>query len=176
MNRLELKAVMAATIAAGRRASESGETCRQNRSHFAQYVALDTEAVLQAIEARSTNDDNQPVVYVADLPPDPSRSRDGIEADYVCLGGMILEGLRDITIERCHGETGYILRDTGPRRHALYTVYIGPVGVSVFRAIADDKGYDLADEKLIVQRATLDAGYAALLADHRAACPEIYED
>lgn len=175
MNRLELKAMMAATIAAGRRASESGEACRQNRSHFAQYVALDTEAVLQAIEARSTSDDNQPVVYVADLPQeDPPM--DGIEADYASMGFMILKGLREISIEQCRGETGYIVRDAGSRHQALYTVYVGPIGVSVFRAIADTKGYDLADEKVIVQKASLDTAYSVLLADHRAAFPGTYED
>lgn len=70
MTRLEIKALMAAMIAAGRRAAETPDYYNADREKFARQAALDAEEVLRVVEERSTADDNEPVVYVPPAQPE----------------------------------------------------------------------------------------------------------
>ena len=58
--------------------------------------------------------------------------------------------LRGLWLEEHDDMRGFILRDA-PDGTAMYTAYVSENGYSSYYGVADDKGYDLADERPLAE-------------------------
>lgn len=81
--------------------------------------------------------------------------------------------LRGIEIEEHPDLLGFVIRDSATGA-AMFTAYVAPDGYSSYEAIADGKGYDLADEKPLAENAPLFTAVAKIKTRHTQFAAELY--